>query len=327
MKPSPDDCQKFQDQLADFIDRQLSPEEHSAAESHLRFCQRCRGLLGIAEGKLELLSEKECNELSDAILAQTSGAVCGRAREMMSDHMESSLITLDRQLLEQHVEHCSLCRRIFETMQHIMPILAEMGELEPGKMFTRDVIRATSRVPGMEPGWLERFRRWWSDQLARPIVQWEAAYVGALLLVATFGTPGSPLRGLPLHLATSFHRAAVTLIPGKPLEQVTNQIASLAEEAWDVTGGGVIRVKETLGHEINARQHRIEPHLEAFERHAELFGDAVMETDIVQAALHLGEMQSSLQRIWRDVRHGDAPTSNEDGTKRGEERPPPTVTS
>jgi predicted anti-sigma-YlaC factor YlaD len=327
MKPTSADCQQFQDRLADFIDRQLLPEEHTAAEEHLRFCQRCRGLLRIAEGKMELLSQKERNELSEAILAQTSGTVCGRARELMSDHMEGSSGTLDRQLLEQHMEHCSSCRTIFETIQHLLPVLAEMGELEPGKIFTRDVIRATSRVPGMEPGWLERFRRWWSDQLAKPIVQWEAAYVGALLLVATFGTPGSPLKGLPLHVVASFHRAAITLIPGRPLEQVSSEIVSLGEEAWNATGGRVIRVKETLGHEINDRQQRIEPHLEAFERHAEFFGDAVMERDVVQAALHLGEMQSDLQRIWRDVRHGDAPTSNEDGTERGEERPPPTVTS
>jgi hypothetical protein len=202
-----------------------------------------------------------------------------------------------------------------------------MRELYPGEVFTRDVIRVTSRAPGTKPGWLERFRTWWNDQLAKPIVQWEAAYVGALLLVATFGTPGSPLKGLPLRITASFHQAAISLIPGEPLQETRDEIALFGQQAWEVTGGWVIRKKESLEHEIDARGQRIEPHLAAFKQHIELFGDAAMETNVVQAALHLGEMQSDLQCIWRDVRRGDAPTSNEDGTERREERPPPTATS
>jgi hypothetical protein len=241
--------------------------------------------------------------------------------------VDGSLGTLDRQLLEQHMEHCSRCKAIFETIRHVLPVLGEMGELEPGKLFTREVIRVTSQVPGMETGWIERLRRWWGDQLAKPIVQWEAAYVGALLLVVTFGTPGSPLKGLPSHAAASFHRAAITMIPGEPLERVTNRMASLGEDVWDATGGWVIDVKMSLGDEISIYRQRIEPHREAFRRQAELFSDAVKEKDIVQAALHLGEMQSNLQRMWRDVRHSDTPSSDEDGTDRGVERPPPAVAS
>jgi predicted anti-sigma-YlaC factor YlaD len=327
MKPMSRDCQTFQDRLAEFLEHRLSPEEQQAAEAHLRSCQRCRGLLGIAEGKLDLLSQKERDELSAAILAQTSGTVCDRAREMMSDHLEVSLDTLDRQLLEAHMEHCSPCKTVFETMRHLLPLLAEMRELQPGKTFTRSVIRATSQIPGRETRWVERFRRWWEEQLARPIVQWEAAYVGALLLIATFGTPGSPLKGIPNHLAASFHQAAIALIPGEPLKQAEVEIVSFGEGVWNATGGWLTRAVETLGTEINTRQELMEPHVAAFGRHALLLSNALKRTDMVQAALHLGEMQNSMQRMWRDVRHGDIPASHEDRVPHETEPPQSAVAS
>jgi predicted anti-sigma-YlaC factor YlaD len=327
MKPISDDCREFQDRLADFLEGRLLPEDHPAAENHLRSCQRCRGLLRIAEGTLDLLSATEHNELTRAILDRTSGSVCGRTREKMSDYLEGSLGSVDRQLLEQHMEHCSLCKAVFETMQRLVTVLAEMSELEPGKSFARDVIRATSRVPGASTGWLERLKRWWGEQLAKPIVQWEAAYVGALLLVATFGVPGSPLKGLPAHVTASFHQAAISLIPRSTVEVAKSEMTSFGTELWQSTGGRVIRAKETLGHRVEEKQRRIEPHLAAFKTHARLFGDAVMETDIVQGALHLGEMQRALKRMWCDVRHGDEPTPDQDGAERRMERPPPTVTS
>ncbi len=114
MKAITSDCQIFQDRLADFMDDSISPDERRSAEDHLTSCQRCRGLLDIVHGNLDMMSAREREELSENILDQTSGAACSRAHELLGDHIEGTLPDADEELLVHHLDAIHRCHVLGE---------------------------------------------------------------------------------------------------------------------------------------------------------------------------------------------------------------------
>jgi hypothetical protein len=86
----------------------------------------------------------------------------------------------------EHVAACAACRELLE--------LARLAEVPPDPGFTAEVLRLTLPFD-------VQIRRWW-DALwpvlwHRPRFASEAAYVGLVVLVLVFATPGSPLAAVP----------------------------------------------------------------------------------------------------------------------------------
>ena len=144
------------------------------------------------------------------VLARTSGSACDRACGLLPDLTDGRLETLDRQLVQQHLEHCPPCRAVAVTLGWLGGELASRACLEPGPGFTAAVLARTSgrtatararraaAVAGTGPGGLmDRFGRWWQERILRPGYAMQSAYAATVILVLLTATPLSPFRGAP----------------------------------------------------------------------------------------------------------------------------------
>jgi hypothetical protein len=97
-----------------------------------------------------------------------------------------SLPAAEERAHAEHLAGCAACRELVE--------LARLAEVPPDPGFTADVLRITLPFD-------VQIRRWWDalwPQLwHRPRFASEAAYVGLVVLVLAFATPGSPLAAVP----------------------------------------------------------------------------------------------------------------------------------
>jgi len=306
MRAKSDDCKVFQDRLADFVEDCLSPDERRFVEDHLTGCQRCRGLLDIVHGNLDMMSAHERDELSDGILDQTSGSACSRAHELFGDYVEGTLPGADEELLVRHLERCSECATVSEALSWLLPQLREMQLVEPDRLFSADVVRRTSGEHGKGFGWLERAQEWWRRQLIRPTFEWQFAYVGAVLLVAICGTPRSPLWGTQLRVQEVLDRVSSETMStiSAPVIVIQDEVVSLGQTVWLATGQRVATKTGALARNLQERRHGMSPHLSNLNHHAGVFLDTVGERDIVQAAVIMRELQYDLQQISLILRKG-----------------------
>ena len=97
-----------------------------------------------------------------------------------------SLPAAEERAHAEHLAGCAACRELVD--------LARLAEVPPDPGFTADVLRITLPFD-------VQIRRWWDalwPQLwHRPRFASEAAYVGLVVLVLAFATPGSPLAAVP----------------------------------------------------------------------------------------------------------------------------------
>src|SRR2546422_8023704 len=101
------DCGSFEDRLDDFLEDGLSSDERRAVLAHVGLCTRCRGLLEIVRGDLDVAGIEEdegaqpdaaqarwieipgapgvpgAPDLVASIVARTSGPACGRVEEQL----------------------------------------------------------------------------------------------------------------------------------------------------------------------------------------------------------------------------------------------------
>ena len=148
----------------------------------------------------------DADAFTNGVLGRTSGQACDRAATQLGDLMDDRLQGMDRQLVQAHLENCNGCRQLAVTMGWLTPLLPQMAEIDPGPEFLAGVLALTSEVPqpvvhGTEPeglaGLMDRFGRWWEQQILRPQFAVQAAYVATVVLVLLTATPYSPFRNAP----------------------------------------------------------------------------------------------------------------------------------
>ena len=138
------DCRVWEELLDDYLAGKLPPAQRRAAEEHLAACPDCRELLDTVRGNLGSLQAPVAEDLTDAILARTSGPACPRAEEQLCDLVSGALAAGEAQLVRAHLEHCRRCQALAVTLRWLLPELREMGEVRPDAAFTADVLRATA---------------------------------------------------------------------------------------------------------------------------------------------------------------------------------------
>jgi len=113
-----------------------------------------------------------------------------------------------------------------------------MRELTPDSSFVTDVLRSTRTIKHDRPG-LSRILEFFRGLAERPRFSWEAAYLGALLVFALFGTPFSPV-----HDASS--RLLASLQDGEGLiARVDSSVQGWQQEAQIVIGASE-RARQTV---------------------------------------------------------------------------------
>ncbi len=172
------------------------------------------------------------SDLTNSILRQTSGSACGRARELLSEQVDGTLAGLDQELLLQHLDGCADCGALMTVLERLPLDLAAMSTLEPDARLLPDVLAATvgrrSRFREVGMRWI----RGWAAALERPRFAWEAAYVGAMTLWLLFGPSLSPLLAAPGRLV---------VLDSDVTASVTNEIADLGSQAWQVTRSNCVQ--------------------------------------------------------------------------------------
>jgi anti-sigma factor RsiW len=187
------DCAAFEDRLDSVLAGTCSAGEWTAAEAHLAGCVRCRRLFEAVRTERPLLGPGEGEALTRSILARTTGAACGRVRELACDLVDGTLPGIDREMVAAHVERCRECGALAATLSDLAHVLPAMASVEPPADFVRSVLRATTERP-MAPGFGAWLGQWWSRAIERPRFSLEVAYVLTVLLILLVGNPVAAFR-------------------------------------------------------------------------------------------------------------------------------------
>jgi hypothetical protein len=185
------DCRSFEERLDVFVAGLLPPKEQYAAEEHLSACARCSRLLTIVRGDEEGPGSQVNQDLLLSILHKTSGVACSDAALLLCDWVDGRLTQDDWEIISLHIDHCQNCRPLAASLQELKEVLPEMAEIEPDESLTGRILLATISRPRVSRHDRLHFdvREWWRRMLRRPRFAWEAAYVGALLILLALGNP------------------------------------------------------------------------------------------------------------------------------------------
>ena len=181
----------------------LPSEEQQDAERHLGACSRCRTLHGIIRGESEAPAPQSGDDLVLSILHRTSGPACSSAQQHLCDWIDGDLGADEREMISLHIAHCPDCLALTLSLNLLKEVLPGMATLDPGAHFIQEVLGATigrrsaARSAPSQMGWW----KWWSRLIRRPRCAWEAAYVGALVVLLTLGSPAVLSQLMPKALA------------------------------------------------------------------------------------------------------------------------------
>lgn len=186
-------CAAFEDRLDAVLAGACPADEWAEAERHLAVCARCHRLFEAARGEMHVLGPGERESLTRSILARTSGAACGRARELVCDFVDGTLGEFDRDMMAAHLGGCGDCGALVATLSDLARVLPAMAVIEPPADFVASVLRATTdrrRAPGLGL----RLAQWWGRALQRPRFSLEVAYALTVLLILFVGNPVAAFR-------------------------------------------------------------------------------------------------------------------------------------
>jgi anti-sigma factor RsiW len=243
------DCSGFENILADFQEGKLSPHEQSASERHLEECARCRRLLDIVCGNLDILPAGARDEFARSILEYTSGPVCGGIESRLCSFVEGGLSKEQSQLVALHLEHCNDCKSIAAVLRELQDVLPTMAEIQPDESFTREVVRLTGGRRYHRGSLANRLLTWWNGMVQRPRFSLEAAYVGTLILVLLFSVPFLPFRNFATETAPAKIQPATSrlvAISENTKAPVTNGLKTI-ETTAALHGQAVSKFLSTLG--------------------------------------------------------------------------------
>ena len=216
-------CHDFERRLEDLLEGRLDTASHQICLHHVRQCAACSELLEAVGNSTSTSSDPLSESLTVAVLEQTIGSACNQARVHLPGFVDGDLSAVDRQLVTLHLEGCTRCQGLADTlvaMSRELPLLAEIS-VDP--RFTREVLAAT--LPRQSP-----WKRWWVDHwqgwVRRPRFAMEAAYVGLLVVMLVLGAFSTPLAALP-------QKGIELARPGPETHSVWTQTGERLGTFWD----------------------------------------------------------------------------------------------
>ena len=303
-------CEDFENQADDFVAGHLPPSADAAAAAHAAGCAACGALVIAMRANFELLAlPDETPDLTDAVLAVTSGPSCERAQSLLCDFVDGELDAVSSALVRDHREHCARCDALASTLAWLGDVLPDFTERAPDAEFTADVVQVTSALHVHRSPWRARLRDGWRSLMLRPRLAWEVAYVGTLIIVLLFGTPGSPLHSVPTRAVAAVEVSPVDALRnmGRQLVYLHRAIDALGARAWGVTGGRAVDHLETWAGDY-ARQHPGMPEAAAsLQRNSGALRSALGQGNVAQAGLAAGAARADIDALWKSFRAGTPP--------------------
>jgi len=172
--------------------------------------------------------------LTEAILRATSGPACASAEPRLCDLVDGSLDPVERELVGLHLASCEPCSSLVGALQLMSADLPMLAEIDPGADFARSVVAATAAMVRDRLPLSVRISRIADDLLQRPRIAFESAYVGAFVLMLLFGTPFSPLAGIP-RMALTVASGNPIAVAREPVSRMEERISGEVQWAWAAT--------------------------------------------------------------------------------------------
>ena len=258
------DCRLFAERLDDLLEDRLGAAALREAEEHLRACARCRELRAAAAGALLDMTIEPPAGLIEAVLRRTSGPTCQSAHDRLCDFADRALGHDDEGLVRMHLNGCVECAALSRALAHLKIDLPALSEMEPDPGFLNVVLSRTRALKARRsapiawtpaigaPAWVARVAAGWRRLARRPRFAWEGGYLGALFLILLFGTPGSPLAGIPEE-ALSLVRTNPVARVRESADEVTPRLRSKAQSAWQRTSGAVAEASDAIAGDLARR--------------------------------------------------------------------------
>jgi len=235
------DCASFIDRMDALLDDDLSAEERGALDRHLNSCADCREL----SRALGAESIEAPPGMTASILKSTSGSACTSAEGRLCDWVDRELGRVDDELVRLHLASCVDCASLGRVLARMPQDLSRMAELQPDERFVSDVLTRTLPVRKRFERWTARLTSGWQSMLQRPRIAMEGAYVGTIVLVLLFGTPGSPLAAVPQR---ALELARVN--PVSELQPLEAQVRADVGAAMRATGGKVAGASRSVANDV-----------------------------------------------------------------------------
>ena len=280
------DCTQFSDRLEAWLDHTLPAKDQAAAEAHAAVCPRCRELCALMSIDLEDPSVESPDDLTESILARTSGRACGRARTMLGDHVDETLDGLDRELVDAHLRECADCRVLATVLTQLGGDLPAFAELRPDAALVDDVLARTRPRPGRWAALWNRARHAGRRLFERPRIAWEAGYVGAIVVWLLFGASWSPLRATPVQALALIQRTAVdTQAAGTgAIAAIGRSVRAMSQRTIQAAAGGADSVASGVFASVSSRYRQAAEAAPDLGRHWRQFASAVLDRDLFSGA-------------------------------------------
>lgn len=278
------DCTQFADRLDAMLEGALPPGEQALADAHAAHCATCRGL----HAELQALREAGLAppaalppDLTDGILARTTGPVCVQAETYLDELVDDALGALDRELVEAHLETCAACASLRTALERLQEDLPGFAELPPEQALTNMVLARTRPRTGRLASILELGR----GLLQRPRIAWEAGYVAALVVWLVFGASWSPLRAAPVQALTLLQQSAsgTQQVGADVVAAFSRQMTAMTERTFgDASTGGNVIGRVVIG--LSTRYLQAAAAAPDLAGHWEQFTTAVEDRDLFAGA-------------------------------------------
>jgi len=200
------DCNKFQDQITDYLDGALDSRSKAEFATHRLMCRECRVLFNDVRQMvqaLNMISRDEAPEPSGLenriIAATTAGEMlsCSDFDRLIENFFDGVILAPTFQTFQKHFENCSKCRRLMGGIEEVIDMCHQLKEDEvevPDSLHDR-IVAATVGVSSQ--GLVERLRvrvaglmQWMNDTLWTPQMAAAALIVSAstLMISSRFGS-------------------------------------------------------------------------------------------------------------------------------------------
>lgn len=200
------DCNKFQDQITDYLDGALDSRSKAEFATHRLMCRECRVLFNDVRQMvqaLNMISRDEAPEppgLEDRIMAATTAGEmlsCSDFDKLIENFFDGVILAPTFQTFQKHFENCSKCRRLMGGIEEVIDMCHQLKEDEvevPDSLHDR-IVAAT--VGASSKGLVDQIRmraagllQWMTDTLWTPQMAAAALIVSAstLMISSRFGS-------------------------------------------------------------------------------------------------------------------------------------------
>ena len=275
-------CTEFHDRLEALLDGTLPDRDRERAEAHAAACPRCSELHTLMRVDLADPPVETLDDLTESILARTSGPPCARAEAQLGGHVDGALDGLDRELVDAHLRECGDCSTLATTLTRLGDDLPAFAELRPDAALVDDVLaRTRPRPTWWSAGW-NRIQSTSRHLVERPRIAWEAGYVAAMVVWLVFGASWSPLWAAPVQaLAIIQQGASDTQSAGaSAMAAISRRVASMSERAIGVASSGANNLTGSVIAGLSSRYQRAAAAAPDLGRHWRQLAAAVLDRDL-----------------------------------------------